>query len=100
MRGQSIVEYALILVLVAVIVIIVISILGGAIRSQTQASSVFPQDTVATVDRCMDTTTSTTYKSVTVSTNADGMIHCLYNAGYSLALHGDPIIAPTPQQAP
>lgn len=100
MRGQSIGEYALIVVLVAVVVIAIVALFGAVLGGQTQAESVFPQDTVQIVNHCMDITTSTYYKSSTVNINADGMIHCLYNAGYSLALHGDPIIAPTPQQAP
>ena len=66
------------------------------LRPAAPADSPFPADTRTLVRDC--TSINLTVREYEDDVDADGILHCLYNAGYTLELRGDPIIRPTPSR--
>lgn len=90
MRGQGIVEYALIGVLVAIVLIVILAVIG--VGAQPQAPSPFSEDLRAVVERCAEGATSTTSFGngiTSESTNGDRLLRCLYDNGITVNYHGD-----------
>ena len=89
--GQGLAEYGLFFLMLLMIITVIVAIFSP--KAPPPHSDAFPYSSITAVHDCADM--NLTVRDGRDEVDAEGTLHCLYNAGFALTLHGDPIIRPT-----